>query len=179
MVRWTLLVILLCSPGVYAQILNRWNFIMVGKPNDYQNGVGRPDPETTHNGAPSIYIRSRIALPEEEGTFIQTIDADPYRGKRIRFHAFVKSENVSTWAGLWMRIIFDPSTGSAIETDNMENRPIRGTTDWNEYAVVLNVAPMAARVAYGITLHGAGNIWLSEAKVEVVGQEIPTTGGTK
>jgi hypothetical protein len=38
------------------------------------------------------------------GTLMQDFRAKQYVGKRVRFSAFVKSENVEGWAGLWMRV---------------------------------------------------------------------------
>ena len=53
--------------------------------------------------------------------------------------------------------------------DDMQDRPIRGTSDWTQYDVVLDVAPDAADVAFGLLLDGPGQVWIDDAKFEVVG----------
>jgi hypothetical protein len=111
---------------------------------------------------------------------MQGFKADQYLGKRVRFSAFVKSEEVQNWAGLWMRI--DKGTGSAnykmLAFDNMQDRPIKGTTGWQNYEVVLDVAPDATGIFFGILLGGTGTVWLNSANIEIVPPTVPTTGHT-
>jgi hypothetical protein len=178
--RWVTFVAFGIAAGLgalSAQTVNRWIFTMVGNPGVYENGISRPDPDTSHNGLPSVYVRSRIATPDDEGAFGQTVPGDSYRGKRVRFHAFVKVENVSSWAGLWMRIIQDAASFSASSVDDMKDRPLQGTKDWQQYDVVLDAMPNTALIAYGIRLHGSGTVWLGgDTKLEIVSQQVPTTG---
>jgi hypothetical protein len=60
--------------------------------------------------------------------------------------------------------------------DNMQDRPIKGTTDWQRYNVVLNVPPDSTGISFGILLDGAGEVWLSGTKFDVVGADVPATG---
>jgi hypothetical protein len=60
--------------------------------------------------------------------------------------------------------------------DNMQSRPIKGTTDWKRYDVVLDVPQAATGIFLGILLDGQGTVWLSDVKFEVVGVEVPATG---
>jgi hypothetical protein len=71
---------------------------------------------------------------------------------------------------------------TAVAFDNMQDRPITGTTDWQDYAVVLNVSQDATGIFFGVLLTGPGTVWLNGVKVEVVGSDVATTGasaGTK
>jgi hypothetical protein len=101
---------------------------------------------------------------------MQSINSQLYKGKRIRLSGLVKSEEVTGWAGLWMRV--DQET-SAVAFDNMQNRPIKGTTGWHRYEVVLNVAPDSTAISFGILLSGTGEVWLNSAKLEIVGLDTP------
>jgi hypothetical protein len=85
---------------------------------------------------------------------MQEISADAYHGKRVRLSANAKASDVQGWAGLWMRVDGDGSRPLAF--DNMGNRPIKGTTDWKRYDIVLDVAGQATDVAFGILLTGRG-----------------------
>jgi hypothetical protein len=57
----------------------------------------------------------------------------------------------------------------------MGNRPIKGTTDWKRYEVVLDVADQATAVAFGILLTGKGSVEVDTFRIEVVDASVPTT----
>jgi hypothetical protein len=59
--------------------------------------------------------------------------------------------------------------------DNMAGRPVAGTTDWDHYAVVLDVPDEARAIALGVLLVGEGQAWMSDFNVEIVGPEVKTT----
>jgi hypothetical protein len=122
-----------------------------------------------------LSARESPAPPEGFGTVMQTFRADAYRGQRLRFSARVRSDGVTDWAGLWMRVD-GPERGQSLAFDNMQERPIRGTGPREEYEVVLDVPAEATRIAFGILLNGPGAVWLSEARVEVVGSDVSVTG---
>ena len=60
--------------------------------------------------------------------------------------------------------------------DNMQDRSIKGTTDWRRYEVVLDVPKDATGIALGILLTGTGEVWLNGARFEVVGSDVAVTG---
>ena len=64
-----------------------------------------------------------------------------------------------------------------VAIDNMQDRPIKGTTGWQRYEVVLDVPQDSTGISFGILLDGAGEIWLSNTKFDVVGTDVPVTGG--
>jgi hypothetical protein len=56
-------------------------------PNDYEFGLA----EDTFQGQPVAYLRSIVQPVRSFGAFCQTIAAEDYRGKRIRFSAALKA----------------------------------------------------------------------------------------
>lgn len=77
-----------------------------------------------------------------------------------------------------MRI--DPTDRNSKEVlgfDNMHDRPVTGTTDWTKYEIVLVVPEGASEIVYGALLVGEGQIWIDSADVQIVGNDVPTTGG--
>ena len=52
--------------------------------------------------------------------------------------------------------------------DNMQDRPIMGTSDWQQYEVVLDVSENGVQIAFGILLAGKGQVWLDEVQLELV-----------
>ncbi len=141
-------------------------------PADFDMGT---DQSVVHAGKASGYLKSKVAKPAGFGTLMQQCMAEQFHGKRVRMSAWVKSENVMNWAGLWMRV--DGSDASRVLAfDNMQSHPIKGTSGWSQYQIVLDVAPEAKDIAFGILLDGLGGVWLDDVAFEVVDQSVPTTG---
>ncbi|CAI2162930.1 15719_t:CDS:2 [Funneliformis geosporum] len=88
------------------------------------------------------------------GTLMQNFFPKEYLDKRVRLSAFVKSNNVTGWAGMWMRA----DTVSNQYLDNMLN--------------VLDISEFATNLAFGILLSGEGEVWLDECKFEIVDPKI-------
>jgi hypothetical protein len=55
----------------------------------------------------------------------------------------------------------------------------KGTTDWQKYDVVLDVAQDATGIFFGVLLSPSGTLWLNSAKFEVVGPTVLTTDGDR
>jgi hypothetical protein len=141
------------------------------KPADYDTGIDR---EAVYKALPSAYLKA-TADPDGFGTLMQSFSADPYVGKRVRFSAYVKSDGVARWAGLWMRVD-GKNPQQPLAFDNMQDRPIKGSAAWKRYEVVLDVPQGATDIALGILLAGAGQVWINSVAVEVVGADVAATG---
>ncbi len=147
-------------------------FISGSNPSLYQGGH---DAATTCSGAPSVSLRSvSQASSSDFATMMTTESAVSFAGKRVRFRGWVRTDALDSWAGLWMRV--DEPNQKQGAFDNMANRPIKGTTPWTPYDVVLDVASDAVDVAFGVLLSGDGQAWLDGVDVEVVDDSVPTTG---
>jgi len=103
---------------------------------------------------------------------MQSLEAWPYRGRRLRLAAWVRADGVSR-AHLFLRVYNRDRRRLAF--DNMESRPIRGSGDWALHQVVLDVPEDAAEVAFGAFLHGQGRVWADDFSLTVVGPEVPVT----
>ena len=139
-------------------------------PSEYEVGVDR---KVTFGGAISAYIRSR-GVPRGFGTLMQTFKADMYRGKRLMMSASARAEDVRNWAGFWMRV--DSPERNAVSFDNMQDRPIRASSDWATYQIVLDVPQNSSNISFGLLLDGPGHVWLTNFHFEVVSDAVPTTG---
>jgi len=145
------------------------------RPAEYESGV---DSHGGRAGKACAFIRGRSASPGGFGTLMQTIAADDYRGKRVRFSADVKAKGVASWAGLWMRVDGAWREGQLppmLAFDNMRGRPIKGTRDWARHEVVLDVAAEASGISFGLLLEGAGQAWMDALRLEIVGTDVATT----
>jgi hypothetical protein len=108
-------------------------------------------------------------------TVMQTIGAENYQGKRLRFSAEVKTENVGAITGLWMRVDDTGKPNAAF--DNMSDRGLKGTQDWSRHAVVLDASSQASTINYGVLLLNdlPGQVWIRNITFEEVGQDVPIT----
>jgi hypothetical protein len=136
----------------------------------YQSGI---DKDVKHAGQCSFSMKSVGDEQQGFGNVMQVIAADAYRGKRLRMSGFVRSEDVAGWAGLWMRVDGRETTNLAF--DNMQTRPIKGTGDWQEYEIVLDLPDESAAITFGALLVGKGRIWIDDLKLQAVGQETAVT----
>ena len=146
-------------------------FVAGSRPTSYESGT---DDMAAFNCHPSAFLKANLPVMRGFGTLMQGFRADHYLGKRVRFTAFVKTERVKSWAGLWMRV--DGAT-KPVAFDNMHDRPITGTTGWQQYEVVLDVPENATSISLGVLLVEAGEIWLNSAKFEVVEPTVLPTNG--
>ncbi|MGY0694655.1 helix-turn-helix transcriptional regulator [Virgibacillus sp. FSP13] len=146
-------------------------WVMTGEsPSDYETGL---DTRIVHNGNCSAYLKSKGEKAQGFVTLMQQIKSDRYRGERLRFSAFVKSMDIKESAGLWMRI--DHSSGEVLAFDNMMNRPIKGTNEWNYFSLVLDVPIKSEVIAFGVLLNGHGQVWMDELGFEIVDESVPVT----
>ena len=142
-------------------------------PNDYAFGLA----EERFQGQRVAYLRSIVQPARSFGAFRQTIAAEDYRGKRIRFSAALKANNIMDgWSGLWLRVE-GPRLDETLAVDTMEDRPLVGTTGWQQHAIVLDVAEEAATISFGAGLSGQGELLVSQLAFEKVGSEVPVTAG--
>jgi hypothetical protein len=57
----------------------------------------------------------------------------------------------------------------------MQDRPVKGTEDWKNYQVVLDVPADATGISFGLLLNGSGNVLLSNVRIETVSLDVPVT----
>ncbi|OWR31715.1 AraC family transcriptional regulator [Saccharibacillus sp. O23] len=147
-------------------------FLSGSHPFHYEMGIDRKE---AHRGTGSGYLKSVLSeSPEQFGTMMQAFRADDYRGKRLRLSAFVKTREVDPgFAALWMRV--DSADGDVLQFDNMANRPLTGTSEWNHYAIVLDIPTSSDSISFGALLSGSGQIWVDGFSFEEVPDTVPTT----
>ncbi|MFF2481090.1 helix-turn-helix domain-containing protein [Paenibacillus sp. NPDC058071] len=132
------------------------------------------DAKEAHMGTASVLLQANGKQTSGFVTLMQLFSAEAYAGKRLKLTAFAKAEGVeSGWAGIWMRV--DNRNGDSLKFDNMQDRPIRGTADWNQYAVVLDVPENSHAIAFGVLLSGSGKVWADNFAFVEVDEKTPTT----
>jgi hypothetical protein len=158
-------------PGVTTKAPAGWSK-NGSKPGSYVVGV---DQNQALGGVPSAYVKSLDPSVDGFGGMMQTIAPDDYAGKRVQLSGWIKTEDANEGGGhLWLRVD-GQQAGAPLQFDNMNNRAPKGTTDWQQYSVVLDVPPDATALAYGFFIQGAGKMWVNGTTINTVGPEVPTT----
>lgn len=142
------------------------------QPNQYDMGV---DHSEMHSGTRCGFLRCNTSEPKGFGTLMQMFEAGEMKDKRYRLTGWTKTTDVTNWAGMWMRVD-GPDRGKSLAFDNMHERPIKGTNDWQRHEIVLDVPKQATFVAFGVLLNGSGQIWMDDFAFEEVEKGMPTTG---
>jgi len=73
---------------------------------------------------------------------------------------------------MWFRI---DGFSRMLGFDNMDDRPVTGTTEWAQHAIVLDVPSEATRFFFGVFQVGPGATWFDDFRFEVVDESVPTT----
>ena len=145
------------------------------RPQDYEFGTAPADGATGKNAA---YIKGKPgAAANAYFIMLQCIRADDYVGKRMRLSARLKTVD-SSGEQLFMRVDGPPAANGELNKVlsfyNMSDRPIRGTTDWKNYYVVLDVPQSAAKICFGfILVGGKGEAWADDFSLDAVSKDIP------
>lgn len=166
------------GPAITTTAPNGWRKNGTNNAVAYVAGVDRSQ---VHAGLPSAYVKSIQPAIEGFGGMMQMCSAEKFVGKRLRFSAWMKTENANDGgAHLWFRVDGKErkERNAMLQFDNMDDRPVTGTTEWQQYSVVLDVPADAAALAYGFFVQGTGQAWVSGVKIEEVGSDVPSTNMT-
>jgi hypothetical protein len=134
------------------------------KPDSYNTGL---DLKVSKTGQKSAFIESIDNNIDGFATIVQACDAKRFLGTTIKMTGYIKSENVAEWAGMWLRIDSKTET-ETLGFDNMQDRPVTGTSDWTKCEIVMGVSPESGSLKYGALLSGVGKIWFDNVSFEIL-----------
>ncbi len=112
---------------------------------------------------PSVFARG-LAASRHSKYFVNT--NSPLLGKRIRITGWMKTADVRNWAGVEM--VIANLGGRIFAFDGMFDRPLRGTTGWQQVEFVTDVPPEPCLIALSPTLCGTGEMWCDDFQIDVV-----------
>lgn len=117
------------------------------------------------------YIRAKpSATTGDWATLMQVFSAAEYRGKRLRFKAQVRTEGITGWTGLWMRV--DCAGEHSCAFYNSQDQPMQGTNAWTLRSVTLDVPENAKSISFGVITGSSGTTWIDDLKMEAVGADV-------
>jgi len=131
-------------------------------------GAVHVDSSVAHSGQHSVRIERKPDSPSKFSTLTKALPID-FSGNTIEWSGFLRTEDVSGYAGLWMR---EDKDGAAAEFANMQDRQVKGTTDWTEYSITLPVHPGAQKLLIGFLLEGTGKAWADDLQLLIDGKPV-------
>ena len=94
-----------------------------------------------------------------------------YKGKRIKLEGYMKIKEVKDgFAGLLLRI--DNESNTSLAFDNMQNRNISGTKEWEKYSTELDYPDKAYDIFVGGIVTGKGEAWFDDFHLTIDGVDI-------
>lgn len=135
----------------------------------------------------SNYLHCLDSLTKHQGKYALRIEPDSsdkpivfgssayklpaqYVGKTIELRAYMKLQDVKGgYAGLLLRI---DGEGRTLGFDNMQQRNISGTIDWQPYSIRLDLPENAETIYLGAILAGKGKIWIDDFELLIDGKAL-------
>jgi hypothetical protein len=131
------------------------------------------DLEIAHGGRASACLLAFEVDWRRRGELRQAVSARGLSGHRVRFRAWVRTNRVDNWCALYLRADSEDRRGVAF--DDMRRRRIEGSRQWEEHRIVLDIPDDAVVVQFGAVMEGAGQMWVDDCALEVVGDSVGTT----
>lgn len=127
------------------------------------------DDKIVHGGRWALRIERSDTSPNAFTAVSKMIPID-FAGAQLELRGFLRTADVSDYAGLWMRQ--DDDAGGMLALDNMQARQLKGTTEWTEYAITLPLNKAAKRLVFGVLASGTGRVWADDLRLLVDGKPI-------
>jgi hypothetical protein len=126
------------------------------------------DGAVVHSGKWAGRIERKPDSPQDFSSIMKSVPID-FQGKVIELRGFLRTEEVSGFVGLWMR---EDGESPSLAFENMQQRQIKGTTEWMEYSITLPVHPDARKLFFGFLVVGTGKAWADDLQLLVDGKPI-------
>lgn len=173
------------------------------------------DKTVLFNGQPSLFIDGGpppgppmkigpgrfTAIVYEDSGILQRIKADKYRGSRVQWSAYLRTDKVApVWgsataldmalAATDMALGTNPGAGLYVLLDSRDETPqkhfgtllhlrtrdrLLGTNDWTRVYLVFDVPPSAMVITLGFLLVGTGRVWANGFEFGTVDRSVDTT----
>src|SRR6516162_222475 len=120
------------------QVLNFEDQQAVGAPAGWTSSPQETvstDDKIVHGGHWATRLERKADSPGRFSNIHRAIPMD-FAGKTVELRGFLRLEDVTGYAGFWMR---EDADGSTVAFDNMQSRKLKGTSDWTEFSVTLPV----------------------------------------
>ncbi len=107
--------------------------------------------------------------PGEAGPFASatgTFPVEAARGKKMHLSAWIRTQGVKEWAGVWWRC---DTPGGVKGFANMQEEKISGDTEWARHEFTIDVPLDTVNISFGCLLSGEGTAWFDDLEIELDG----------
>ncbi len=171
----------------------------VFKPDGNRDGFFIVDSDTnmlrTSTSAPAIHIKGPIGAaangaqfhaPNSNPPFWNSDNSastmwivgpgSPFLGKHICVTGWLKTSKVQNWASAFLLIpTKDAQSKGWSRVDSMSDRPIVGTTDWQQVKFVTDLPDQPCGIYFGPDLYGPGELWGDDFQISLADADDPIT----
>lgn len=181
------LVIMACSPN-FSQGKQEFNLDMEKldsnfKPKSWVNGFNdqlamscsmTPDSVIRHGGKYSIqYTKNKTNIEkindQDDDHVIYLLIPCAWVGKTISLSGFIRTKDVSGYAGLWMKLTGE---NGLMGLDLMRGHGLSGTNEWKKLEITMPLPEGVETIVVGLILKGNGTAWLDDLSVQIDNTDI-------
>ena len=137
-------------------------------------GVTMTTSNEAYQGKKSLMIERPQGLSYGEigPNVLQSIDAAPYRGKKIRFKWTARAKlKESTFAFFHIKIEANLNNNVYTSTpplfDSLDKYRIE-KSEWTNYSMETDVSENADKITYSVHLRDFGTVWLDDVQIEII-----------
>ena len=134
-------------------------------------GTFAVDSQIVHGGKWALRIDRTEKSPSDFTSVTKVLPID-FAGTSLELRGFLRTQDVSQFAGIWMR---EDGDSGPVAFDNMQSKELRGTTEWTEYSITLPLDKGAKRLFFGVLVAGVGKVWADDLRLLVDGKPIENT----
>ncbi|WP_340075989.1 erythromycin esterase family protein [Leptobacterium sp. I13] len=118
-----------------------------------------------NSGKYSLKMVNAEQLNKSVGISTSSFPVELMRGKTVAFKGKIKTENViNGYAGLWLRV---DGNNKLLSFDNMYDRGIKGTSDWKEVSILMDIPLEAKGIFFGGIFSGEGSAWFDTFEISI------------
>ncbi|MBI5324957.1 MAG: hypothetical protein HZB41_06760 [Ignavibacteriae bacterium] len=126
-----------------------------------------PDIESNATILGSDVVNVYSSLREKEGSVFQVMNAEPYKGKRISFNAYVKADVIPPSGQAQLAIRIDKGENDIVYMGTMFENPITKNS-WDKYSIEADVPMNAVTIRIGLVIIGEGKAWFDDARISII-----------
>jgi hypothetical protein len=132
------------------------------------------DDNVFHSGHWSVRLQRDSQSASDSSVITRPLPVD-FRGGVVELRGYLRFQNVSGNAGLWLR---QDADGQMISLANMNSQQVKGTHEWAQYRIALPINAQAQVIYFGVLVNGTGTLWADDLELLVDGKPIAEASST-
>jgi hypothetical protein len=133
------------------------------------NATTTLDDQVVHSGKWSARIERKAGAAGAFGGISKMLPMD-FGGAMIELHGFLRSEDVTDYVGMWLRL--DGEGNKPLGFDTTQPLQVKGTTEWKEYTIKVPASKDGQQLFFGVFVAGTGKVWADDLRLLVDGKPV-------